>query len=222
MKPRTVTYAFAALVVLIALSVWGAKWAARKDERIRAAIEGMTAARVDARAARTVASQALASAAHLDTVANAYKDTSATRLAQANGFKHDADSLKREFEKLAGEAPDTCAPVVASARLAIAKKEQENGALRLSLGAAIHRGDTLEKALLTVTPATAGLIHADAKLDTAATKVANEVRPKFLRRMVNAVADFGRPKIGIGVGGTYDPLDGKVHGGPTLFLGWTF
>lgn len=218
---KTVGSICAGLILFIALAVWGGRWSARKDERVRIAIEALGEAQEHARLARTVASVALADAERLDSAAKALDAKAKREEAAADGYKRIADSLNKEFEKRAADSPPDCAPVIESARLTIATRDREIGSLRISLGAATHRGDTLEKALALLKPATAGLIAADAKLDTAATNVSEEVRPKFLRRMVNAIAEFGRPKFGVGATCGYD-IHGKLNcvGGPSL--GWTF
>ncbi len=221
MKPRTMLYLGAGLALLIFAAVQGYKWAARKEDQVRVAVEGLNEANEHARVARSVASVALADAERLEGVAQAYKDSSAQRRAAADGFKKEADSLKREFEIKAANAPADCAPVIESARLTFARKDAEIGSLRFSLGAANHRGDTLEAALIKLRPATSGLIDASAKVDTAATKLADTVRPAFFKRMVNAIADFGRPKFGVSVVGGVD-LQGKLNAVAGVSLGWTF
>lgn len=217
MIPRPVRY-LAAFVAVIALAVWGAKWSARKDERTRAAIDAMNVARGDARAARADAERANAYAGRLMPLVSALTDSADKWKARAVTSQHMADVANRAFESAATVAPDTCAPVITAAREKITADGVTIGSLRNALGLAERARDTLIRLVTdSLRPAIASLVRADAKLDTAGKKLVAAVKPKWYAKLWQL-----RPKIGTGLGATYDLQDGRFHGGPTLFLGWTF
>lgn len=219
---RSRVIALASLVALIALSVWGSKWAAWKDERVRVAIADLNLAQQETRDARAKAQRADDYAGKLMPVIDALRDSTEKWKARAADSKRRTDSLRNAFETVADAAPDTCQPVIQAARETILSQGLTIGSLQKAL--ALSDSGLFALAHLvtdSLRPAIRDLIHADAKLDTAATNVAKEVRPKFLRRMVNAIADFGRPKLGLSATCGLD-IHGKYNcvGGPSI--GWTF
>lgn len=221
MKPRTLLYLGAGLVVLIILAVQGYKWSARKDERVRDAVEETRAALDRERETRAALELTLADSARQQRVADSLaeksrRDSRAAAIAEAK-----AKEANARFEALAALSPPECLPLIVEARATIKEQGLTIASLTSSRDAEKQRADGLQITVNDLRSKAAAHVGASARVDTAATKLAATVRPAFFKRMVNAIADFGRPKFGVSVVGGVD-LQGKLNAVAGVSIGWTF
>jgi hypothetical protein len=132
MKVSTALAGLGALLVLIAVTVYGLK----ADARARVAI-------ADSHASRTATATALAKFEQGQKYADSVHAAGVAKLAAASRLRARVDTLRVTFEETATAAPDTCAPVIAAARDALAASRAENDELLGSIGAMSFAYETL-------------------------------------------------------------------------------
>ena len=206
-----------AIAVLLALAVWGARWAGRQDEKVKTAVDGLRAAQSNERITREALTAAIAKARTDSARADSLAAQSRRDSINAAVSQRLADAANKRFEELAGKAPPECLPLAAEARETIRTQGLTIGSLTSSRDAEKKRADGLQVTVDDLMAKGTAQVGASARVDTAATVLIEAVRPKWYAKLWQL-----RPKVGVGAAAVYDPQDRRFHGGPSLALVWTF
>lgn len=216
MKPRTIGFGLASLILLTALAVWGARWSGGLKEQTRAAVADTKASIARERIARADLARVLADSARLKAKNDSLSAQSRRSDSLASASQALATAANKRFEELAGKAPPECAPLAAEARETIRQQGLTIASLTSSRDTEKKRADGLQVSYDDLKAKAVVHVETSAKVDTAATKLIAVVAPKWYARLWQL-----RPKIGVGGAGGYD-VKGKPNAVVGITFGWSF